>query len=199
MDIKKLDSQLKELESQYKKWINPIEEINAKYRDKFDSEEDIPEEYYIDLKKAEDEQKRFKNPHIEIYNYFDQLCLVYYDSKPKENEEIRNIVLKNKGILNCLLGYALRSSTLLDQYPDIELLRMGLVALSIENCSTNYLKTKTMLKDLFLKGERNNLDSKNEFIKLSFISSNKITNSTDKSFKLLLKEAIIEKDINPQN
>jgi hypothetical protein len=177
MSVETHKKQLQGFWLEYKSWwFKPIQTFRKEYQEKHGSI--FNENYHV----AEDEFERELRDKDDLltrfFNFMDENYVVYINATPKEREEIRTLVGK-QGDLNhhfedLLMKYVrewvIRQLKLTGK--KVWLLR-GLVAMSVENSGIDYRDTLTSLAELYAAAEEKGIQPKNDFQKISNISSDK--------------------------
>jgi hypothetical protein len=105
-----------------------------------------------------------------------KLCSTYLEMTPNQRAEIRQMVA-GRNVAECvelstwILKYADRVARRINGPNDVQFLREGLAAVSIENCGCDYRDTLTALADLFVGAEEVGIDPRPHFLAVAGLSS----------------------------
>jgi hypothetical protein len=106
-----------------------------------------------------------------MYALFDKLCPIYLAASPQHRSEIRSVVSNKEGIWSGLINYAYRAAERLQSPDDKEWLRLGLAAISIEDCSMDFRVTLMALAELHGAAEKAGIDPEPAFREVAELSN----------------------------
>jgi hypothetical protein len=99
----------------------------------------------------------------ELEAAFDELCEAYSQAPPDECEQVRQVISTNRILQAAFLGHAIRASRNIQTSADLNWLRLGLAAASIENERGDYRDTLLVLAELYVRGEQTGMEPGKEF------------------------------------
>jgi hypothetical protein len=171
MNVEEVQERLEELEERYQEWAAPISRITRECWRKLNRDGYTAADFDRDVKRARDEQLAQYEPFKDMSEFFDRLCPAYLDATPQERAEIRAAVRDKSGVAGALLGYVYRSASRLKSPSDREWLRLGLAAVSIEDCCRDYRDVLLALAELYVAAEEAGLRPQPEFTAVAKLSS----------------------------
>ena len=171
MKLDDFDDALGEWEAKYNEWVKPINQFVQEAFIKINKDGYSLTDFERDYKAIEARERSRYDPQPEITEILDRLCSEYLGSTPKEREQCRSLVRNRKGVLGALIGYVYSATERLGTTKDINHLRLGLAAASIENCATDYRDDLVALADLWLAAERAGFDLSPHFRNVANLSS----------------------------
>ncbi len=182
MDFETYKNQLLEYVTRYKNWwCEPYEQFhkdNKKdYKDTFSMIEDLDNYHGLVNKFRASLQKQYDLPE-EIYGFLDTSYDVYIKVTHEQREEIRGIIRDSYHVSqphfmeDLLMSYVDERARkkLRDTGDKIWLLR-GLIAISMENCGTDFRDTLTQLVYLYIAAEEKSMNPEEEFQAIAKLSS----------------------------
>jgi hypothetical protein len=119
------------------------------------------------------QQRATYDPQPEIEGILDRMCAEYLHATPQEREQCRSLVSDRKAVLNALLGYVHSAAKRVSSANDIDHLRLGLAAASIENCATDYRDDLVALAGIWVAAERAGIDPSPYFRAVAKLSSDR--------------------------
>jgi hypothetical protein len=160
------------------------------------------------LKEYADRLKEETQNLDEFYGFFEENYDVYISATPEEREKIREFVIspphednkpksffeklfkpsQNTSDITGLLVRYIRYRALpqLDSTGDEKWLISGLVAISMENCYSDWRDTLTFLKDFYQAAEIKGMNPEPYFLKIAGISSDKNQKYVDTPMKEMM-------------
>jgi hypothetical protein len=171
MNVKEFERLLENLEQRYQNWVKPINEFISERLYQVNRGGYTYSDYERDLRAFRKERLAEYNPFAEMSEMLETLCPAYLEATAWERSEIRAAAGGKAGVLSALLGHAYRAAEEIESASDGERLRMGLAALSIENCAKDYRDVLLALAELYLAAERAGIDPKPEFRAVAKLSS----------------------------
>lgn len=192
VDIEIYKKKLQEFWLEYKDWwFKPLKIFRKEYQEKnggiFDEKYDTAEDNFEhDLRNKNDLLTRF-------YSFMDENYTVYINATPKERSEIRDLVGKqgeiNYHFEDLIMKYV--RDWVIEELKvtgkRVWVLR-GLVAMAIENSGVDYRDTLTILAKLYKAAEEKGINPKNDFQKISKISSDEIPTGGIKPMSKLMAD-----------
>jgi hypothetical protein len=131
----------------------------------------------VDFKREREEiwahQRARYDPQPEIEGIFDRMCSEYLSATPQEREQCRSLIRERETILAYLLGYVHSAAKRVSTTKEIEDLRRGLAAASIEDCTCDYRDFLMALASLWVAAERVGIDPQPHFREMASLSSEK--------------------------
>lgn len=94
---------------------------------------------------------------------FDELCAAYLEAPSKECEQVRQVIATNRILQAAFLGHAIRALRNIQTSGDLNWLRLGLAAASIDNEGEDDRDTLLVLAELYVRGEQAGLQPNDEF------------------------------------
>lgn len=116
-------------------------------------------------------QRARYDPQPEIEGIIDRMCSEYLSATPQEREQGRSLISDRETVLAYLLGYVHSAAKRVSITKEIEHLRRGLAAASIENCASDYRDVLMALADLWVAAERAGIDPQPHFREMASLSS----------------------------
>ena len=172
MEISTFSRQIQELATKYRKWIEPVSELTKSYMREhnitwkdFDKAREASNEVLTELRKKDDVPG-------ELTSFLDDNYELYYTATPEECQKIRESIGINREFEDFLLSYAQAIANRINSADDVNLLKRGLVALSLENAGRDSRDTLITLADLYVSAESAGIDPKPVFMETAKISSN---------------------------
>jgi hypothetical protein len=173
VDVKEIEKRLGELEARYQEWAKPINEVIQQSSAKVNRDGYTSEDFDRDVKAAREKQLAKYDPYREMETFFNRLCPDYLKATAQEREQIRNAVNNKTGIQAALVGYAEDSGKRIKSTKDVELLRVALAAISIENCARDYRDVLLVLAEIYVAAENVGIDPRPQFKQVADLSSTK--------------------------
>lgn len=138
---------------------------------------------------------------VEFAGIMRELCPIYLQMTPKQCATIRQIVAERDAaerheLIGWILEYADSATRRFHRPDDVQLLREGLAAVSIENCGVDFRDTLTTLADLFVRAEEVGVDPRPHFLAVAELSSTARTrgglDSVAETLREFEKSAVIQ-------
>lgn len=171
MEFSTFSHELQELATKYRKWVEPVSELTKIYL----RDHNVPAQDYETRLTARNEvltELRKKNDvQGELTAFLDNCYELYYTATPVECQKLRESIAINREFEDFLLSYAQDVANRIHSADDIDLLKRGFVALSLENSGRDFRDTLTTLADLYVSAESAGIDPKPLFIQTAEISS----------------------------
>lgn len=171
MDLDAIKRELEEFEERFQQWIEPIDRVCVTSLYKVNKGGYTLADHEREVEQIARSQFAKYDPYQDIYRLLDGLCAVYLDPSSQQRAEIRSAVSGKEGIWSGLIAYAYRAAKRLESPADKEWLRLGLAAISIENCGADFRDTLMALAELWLAGERAGIDPEPYFKEVAELSS----------------------------
>ena len=100
----------------------------------------------------------------------DELIPKYLAGTDAEREGLRRAVAARRALPDRVRAYAWSVAQRIRSPEDVELLRAGLAAMSIENCAVDYRDTLLALAELWVRAERAGIDPQRHFEAVAAVS-----------------------------
>jgi hypothetical protein len=190
MDVETYKKQLQSFWREYENWwFKPLEVFQKEYQEKGGSFFD--EKYITELHNFERELRSKNDVLIRFYNFMDENYIVYINATASERAEIRLLVGKqgklNRHFEDLVMKYVREWVIQQLKLTGKKIwLSRGLVAMSIENSSVDYRDTLTSMAELYAAAEEKGINPKNDFQKISNISSDEIPTGGTTPMKKLM-------------
>jgi hypothetical protein len=160
----------------YEKWRKPLHnylEQNLPRVNQGGSTVEVIEQGLNDLQSR---LEREYDPHPEINRLIEGLCSAYLESDPIDRTEIRAHVARRQRLGSLVWSFANGiAATRIQGAHDAPQLKLGLAAISIENCNSDYRDTLVSLADLFVRTEEAGIDPRTAFAAVAEISTGEPT------------------------
>ena len=142
-------------------------------------------------------------PRDAAYDFLDELCAAYLEAKSGEHEGIRQALAGTKRLRHQLFDYAGRCVTFIHSPEDIQWLRLGLAAASIEDVRIDFRDTLLALGSLYTAAVRAGIEPLTQFNAVAEISnSERSTAYNHRSMREFLagfqSTAFFEADVKPR-
>jgi hypothetical protein len=162
---------LDELLARYEKWEEPLRRYQAENFVRLNKEGYTWERFESGLRELAANLRAESDPHPELFQVLERLCSCYVACDFDTRAEIRAFVAQRKRLGELVWNYANYQATRLKDSGDSSILRVALVAVSIENCGYDYRDTLTTLADLFVSAEEVGIDPKPVFQAVADLST----------------------------
>jgi len=116
-----------------------------------------------------------QDPYPPINALLQRLCGCYIDGDDAQREAIRQQVAAQHDLEGLIPQFVYQAAEEINAPADAHKLKLGLAAVSIENCSSDYRDTLTMLATLFQQAERAGFDPRPIFTTASWWSTDSPT------------------------
>ena len=171
MKLDEFDEALGRWEAKYNEWVKPINQFAQVAVFKINKDGYSLGEFEREYKAIEARQRSRYDPQPEIADIVDRMCSEYLSATPTERKQCRSLVRDRNGVLGALMGYVHSATDRLRTTKDIKHLRLGLAAVSIENCATDYRDDLVALAEIWLAAERAGFDPLPHFRDVAKLSS----------------------------
>jgi hypothetical protein len=171
MNLDEFDEALGRWEAKYEQWVKPLDQLFQVAFVKINKDGYSLTDFEREYKAIEARQRSKYDPQPEIAAILDRMCSEYLGATPKEREQCRSLVRERKAVLSALIGYVHSATERLTVTKDINDLRRGLAAASIENCAVDYRDDLVALADLWLAAEQAGFDPSPHFRNVAKLSS----------------------------
>ena len=186
MDLDILKKQLEELDERFQQWIVPIERVHMVSMYKVNKDGYTLADHERDVKEIAQIQIAQYDPYQDMYALLDQLCPIYLSAGPQQRAEIRSAVSDKEGIWSGLINYVYRAADRLQSSADREWLRLGLAAVSIEDCRIDFRDTVVALAELYVATEKAGIDPEPHFREVAELSSHQVSSGGSTSVSEIL-------------
>ncbi len=185
METNEFIQQLNDFAAKYKIWwCEPFEQFSKKYKEEHPSRTTKMDEVRNFHKEVEEFrnglQKQYDLPE-DIFRFLDENYGVYLTATQEQQIAIRNAIknatyVDQRGsvshfIEDLLTEYADRARKKLRETSDSVWIQRGLVAISLEDCGTDYRDTITQLAYLYIAAQEMGIEPEAEFQAIAKISS----------------------------
>jgi hypothetical protein len=178
-----LENRLGEIQARYDEWYAPIAHLRKTWD--FNRSDD----YWGAISQLEQQILANYNPYAESAEVYDKLCPYYWAAPSEMRIAIRTMFKKKLYWAEIApFKYVDTVITRLETTPDINTLRMGLAAMSIEDCTTDYRDTLMALKNLAKAAKRASIDAKPQFLEIAALSSEHVSSGGDMPMKELFAQ-----------
>jgi hypothetical protein len=171
MRLDEFDDALGRWEAKYTEWVKPINQFAQAAFFKINKDGYSLADFEREREAIEAHERSRYDPGPEIEDILDRMCSEYLGATPTEREQCRSLVRDRKGVLSALIGYVHSATERLTATKDINHLRRGLAAVSIENCAVDYRDNLVALADIWLVAERAGFDPSPHFRDVAKLSS----------------------------
>jgi hypothetical protein len=162
---------LTELESRYQDWAAAVNQAVRESMSKATQEGAAPGERGRRILAIREEARARYDPYEAAYVLFDSLCPAYLAATPAEQSALRRAVRDKYGVVSALRGYVYRAAKRLQSPSDLEWLRRGLAAASLDDCSQDYRDFLLALAELYVAAEKAGIKPRSEFKAVARLSS----------------------------
>jgi hypothetical protein len=173
MKIQEFEADLDRWEARYKGWAEPIDQFIRTALFKVNRDGYTLADFQREREAMVAQQHATYDPQPEIEGILDRMCAEYLNATPQEREHCRSLVSDRKAVLNALLGYVHSAAKRVSSANDIDHLRLGLAAASIENCATDYRDDLVAFAGIWVAAERAGIDPSPYFRAVAKLSSDK--------------------------
>jgi hypothetical protein len=177
-ETSKLLDHLQQIVARYDKWHQPLVEHFATNMTKMNKEGITPQKLELLMRSQRDLEASLKakyDPYPEIYSLFERLCAAYLGCDSTGRMKIRDFVAARKTPRTLLWMYVGELSKQIKCGDDVDQLTLGLAAVSIENCGSDYRDTLTTLADLYVRAEEVGIDPRPIFDAVADLSTDSPT------------------------
>ena len=171
MDIDSLKARIDEVERRFASWAGPLDHAYVKLIRKVNKDGYTLADYKRDMERVAQARLSEYDPYPEIEALVDEMCIAYLQAKSRMRAAIRAAVEEKRAIANGLFNYVYRSAERLRSGGDSTALKLGLAAISIENCATDFRDDFVALAELYVAAEEAGLDPKPVFAEVAGLSS----------------------------
>lgn len=186
--IKEIENDAVALESRYQEWTKPIDEVVVEGLSKVNQNGYTLADYKRDIKNITEKQREKYDPVLEMDAFFNKLCAAYLSMSQQMRLQIRNIIAGKSGLQSGLVGYASRQAEQIKSKNDSQILRLGLAAISIENCANDFRDVLIALAELYVSAEKVGIDPLPYFNDISTLSSTERPTGGDVSTSEMLRK-----------
>ncbi|HEV8486666.1 MAG TPA: hypothetical protein VGV87_24180 [Blastocatellia bacterium] len=172
MNLEQIATQLDVLEVRYQDWRKPINDVIEKSMQRVNRDGYTLADSQREIKEIFNTQHAIYDPVREESAFYEEVCLVLLNGTAKERDQLRALVSSKPGVQACLRSYASDSVRRLQLSNNIQLLRIALAALSIDNCSSDYRDVLTALAEIYVAAEKVGIDPEPHFKYVASLSSN---------------------------
>lgn len=146
-------------------------------------------DYEEKLAALEQERLKVYNPYEESAQVFDELCPFYWTATAEQRAAIRTMFKEREfWYYVAPFRYLNIIYTRLEQNPDVGTLRLGLAAISIEDCSSDYRDTSIAIHRLAQAARLAGIDPAPHFLAMAELSSDQISKGGMSSMKEMLTQ-----------
>ena len=163
LNFAELEARFDAIVKHYETWSKPRSDYLATNLARVNSEGFTFEDFEEGLKALESSAMSDGNPAFELYQILDDVCPAYLHASTEERETLRRMVGDRRSLSDLVRSYADHIAEQISSVDDVERLRTGLAAISIENCRTDFRDTITSLADLFVRAEEVGIDPEPHF------------------------------------
>lgn len=188
MDLNTIKRQIKGLEERFQRWIEPIERVHMVSIYKVNKDGYTLEDHEREVEEIAQSQIAQYDPYQDMYTFLDELCPIYLGASPQQRSEIRSAVSDKEGLWSGLINYVYRAARGLQASNDKEWLRLGLAAISIEDCSIDFRDTLMALAELYVAAEKAGIDPEPQFREVAELSNDQVPRGGMTSVSEILSE-----------
>ncbi len=171
MRIQSFEDELGRWEARYKEWAEPIDQFIQTALLKVNRDGYSFGDFQRDHEAIVAQQRAKYDPQPEIEEILERMCSEYLRATPHERERCRCVVGDRKAVLSALLGYVHSAAKRVKSTTDIDHLRLGLAAASIENCAVDFRDGLVALAGIWVAAERAGIDPQRHFRDVAELSS----------------------------
>jgi hypothetical protein len=173
MDGPRVITKLDQFVNKYLKWIEPYQKHHDDNWRRIRKPGYSRREYNRVAKEIKEKMDAQWDPLPELYALLDELCPVYLTCSKEACEKIRGIVAKCSRLCDPVRSYAHHVAKRINTPEDAGLLRIGLAAISIENCGIDYRDTIMAINSLQASAKAAGIDVTPHFQAVAKLSSTK--------------------------
>ncbi|MBI1849740.1 MAG: hypothetical protein HYR85_05300 [Planctomycetes bacterium] len=158
MDLGAVEKQFDEWEKQYAQWAEPINRFIRENIARVNKGGYTVTAFKQGLDAVRAERLSEFNPFAEFRPFFDRLCSDYSSASAERRDALRSAVARRPTLGNALINYAHRCAEAVRAAKDVESLRRGLAAISIDDCGADGRDSLIALAELYVGAEEQGLD-----------------------------------------
>jgi hypothetical protein len=170
VDLNMLQQKIAELEERLKQYKEPIDRFYQANLRRINHWNYYPADFERELHQFKEKQDSQTTIRQEVNEFIGMLCSVYLTSTGKECAQIRELFDKRKHLTHALLQYSDLASKEIKAPADVQWLRLGLAAISIQNCGDDFRDGAMTLTNIYEAAEKAGMNPRpflNEVAQLS--------------------------------
>jgi hypothetical protein len=169
-DFNVLQTKFEEMEERLKQYQEPIDRFYQTNMQRINHWTYYPADFERELQQVRDQQDAQSPVRQEANEFIGLLCAAYLKATREECEQIRALFAKRKHLMSALLVFANLALKEIKSPTDVQWVRLGLAAISIENCGADFRDGAWALEKLYTAAEKVGVDPRpylNEIAELS--------------------------------
>jgi hypothetical protein len=171
MRVEDFEAELTRWEARYREWEEPIGHFITTSLVKVNRDGYTLADFQRELNTIREQSLAKYDPGHDIEPILDRMCAEYLIASSTEREQCRAAVSDKDGVQSFLLSYVAACADRIRSPEDLDPLRRGLAAASIENCATDDRDLLVALAKLFVWAERVGIDPAPHFRSVARLSS----------------------------
>jgi len=184
-----LCEELDQLLAAFEKWRKPLVKFQAENLPRLNRDGYTWDMFEAGLKELDARLKSEHDPHVELNRLIEEVCLIYLGADASQRGEIRTYVAQRRELGSLAWAFANRVAvTRIHSPQDAAQVKLGLAAIAIENCGSDYRDTLMSLADLYVRAEEVGLDPKPIFGAVAELSTTEKTRGGLESLAQTMRE-----------
>lgn len=174
--------------ARYEQWEHPLRRYRGQGMARLNKDGFTWDEFDRGLQVLDASLRARHDPNVQLHPLFQRLAATYLDGDPAARATIRAYVAERKSLGKLLWRYANYLAGLIHRADDVPLLERALVAIAIENCSSDYRDTLMTLADLYAAAEAAGIDPRPAFAATAELATDGLTAGGCQSLARTLRE-----------
>jgi hypothetical protein len=169
-DFNVLQTRIEEMEERLKQYQEPMDRFYQTHMQRINHWNYYPADFERDLQQVRDQQDAQSPVRQEASEFIGTLCAAYLTATREECEQIRALFAKRIYLMSALLVFANLALKEIKTPTDVQWVRLGLAAISIENCGADFRDGAWALEKLYTAAENAGINPRpflNELAELS--------------------------------